>query len=158
MTSRFRDDHKHLDELAREFLVACPRCAARALVRRRPSDVAAHDALAVLTCVACGHSATTSAARTTIDGARDWFFGLPLWLQAPCCGETLWAYNAEHLEYLEAYVGATLRRHVHDAERGWSNASVASRLPTWLTSSKNRAAVLGCLEFLRDERLPRAKG
>src|SRR5687768_9071979 len=31
-------------------------------------------------------------------------FGLQLWLQAPCCGHVLWAYNREHLEVIRGYV------------------------------------------------------
>ena len=37
-------------------------------------------------------------------------FGVPLWLRAECCGgKLLWANNEAHLDYLESYVGATLR-------------------------------------------------
>ena len=56
-----------------------------------------------------------------VGGPVDWYFHLPLWLQAPCCGETLWAYNAAHLDFLfENYVRATLREHSR-GEHGWRN-------------------------------------
>lgn len=59
--------------------------------------------------------------------AVDLCFGLPLWLQTPCRGQTLWAFNPRHLKFLREALGATLR------ERGSANtASAASRLPGWL--------------------------
>ena len=76
-------------------------------------------------------------------------FGLPLWLQMRCCGELLWAYNAEHLAFLEAFVGARLRERRRSAEYGWSNGALASRLPAWLKSRKHREEVLACIDRLR---------
>ncbi len=80
---------------------------------------------------------------------RDEFFGLPLWLQAGCCGELRWAYNAEHLAFLEAFVGARLRERRRSPEHGWSNGALVSRLPAWLKSRKNREEVLAGLARLR---------
>lgn len=80
----------------------------------------------------------------------DWFFHFPLWLQIPCCSEILWAYNPEHLQFLESYVGALLRERARDEEHGWSNQSLASRLPSWIKSFKNRAGVLKCVEKLKE--------
>jgi RNase P subunit RPR2 len=69
--------------------------------------------------------------------------GLPLWLQAPCCGHTLWAYNADHLTRLGAYVAAGLRERT--ANKHWS---MFSRLPQWMTAGKNREAVLASINRL----------
>lgn len=73
---------------------------------------------------------------------------LPLWLQMPCNGHTLWAYNLKHLSFIEAYVTATDRRRSKD-EYGWSNRSLASRLPQWIRSSKNRDAILKAIQSLK---------
>lgn len=73
--------------------------------------------------------------------ARDWYFGLPLWLQTPCCGHTLWAYNADHRAYLEAYVRATLRTAPPHAQPS-RNRTLASRLPLWMKRKENREDVL----------------
>lgn len=48
-----------------------------------------------------------------------------------------------HLDFLERYVAAGLR------EQEPGNASLASRLPAWIKSRKNRAAVLRGLHRLR---------
>jgi hypothetical protein len=56
----------------------------------------------------------------------------------------LWAYNAEHLDFLEEYVRASIRE--REPNR---NASLASRLPAWLKSAKNREAVLAACAALR---------
>lgn len=152
MTERFRDDRTHLSEFADEFLVECPRCGRCAVVRRREPAAGSYYR-AVLACGGCGHSAEQATDRVVIGGAEDWYFGLPLWLRVACCGETLWAYNRRHLAFLETYLGALLRPHSRHARHGWSNKSVASRLPTWMKLAKNRAAVLSCIAWLRDVRL-----
>jgi hypothetical protein len=80
---------------------------------------------------------------------RDPVFGLPLWLATPCCGEVLWAFNARHLEALEAYGLARLRERRRDADHGWSNATFTSRLPKWIKSAKNRDEVEKALRHLK---------
>lgn len=70
--------------------------------------------------------------------------GLELWLQAPCKGEILWAYHEAHLDYLERYVAAGLRE--REPNR---NSSLASRLPAWIKSAKNRDDVLRGLARMR---------
>jgi hypothetical protein len=79
---------------------------------------------------------------------QDPAFGLPLWLQAPCCGDTLWAYNAKHLKSLRDYVAAGLRERV-----GVIHWSMFARLPKWISAKKNRDAVLACIDRL-EEKLP----
>jgi len=79
-----------------------------------------------------------------IGGPFDWYFRLPLWLQTPCCGEILWAYNAEHLAYLRGFVTAQLR----ERAPGASTRSTASRLPHWMITAKNRDEVTRGLERL----------
>jgi DNA-directed RNA polymerase subunit RPC12/RpoP len=101
---------------------------------------------ASVTCPACQHT-------TTI--ALQWFpqaftgapidptFGLPLWLQLPCCGHTLWAYNEEHLATLRAYVTATHR--IPPPNNKWS---MFTRLPRWIKAAKNRGVLLKCCDRL----------
>ena len=75
--------------------------------------------------------------------ARDAYFGLPLWLQTPCCGEVLWAVNPGHLRFLRQYIGAALRERTPNLNR-----SLASRLPTWMKVAKHRDEVLRGIERL----------
>ena len=91
-----------------------------------------------------------------IGGPIDWYFHYPVWLATSCCGETLWAYNEEHLDYLENYVSAALRERASAtrmAEARIRNSSLASRLPGWLTAAKNRKGILAAIAKLR-QRLP----
>jgi hypothetical protein len=72
---------------------------------------------------------------------REARFGLPLWLMTECCGgEVLWARNEVHLDYLEAYVAASLR----DRSGGLS-----MKLPTWMKRASNRDEVLRAITRLR---------
>ncbi len=155
------DDSTILD-FGHEFLVECPRCAQRALVLDRGP---AADPRIALTCTHCGlarpWTADTSGVATTTDLSRyvqgqvtvgaavDWYFHLRLWLRAPCCGRTLWAYNTKHLDFLEAYVAARLREHAR-GEHGWSNQSLRNRLPGWIKAAGNRAEILKCIAGLRE--------
>jgi hypothetical protein len=161
---RFEQEDATIHAFGEEFLVVCPRCSGRALVRDRGYD--AEPPRIVLTCGGCGLSRYYEAAlRGTIyahsvhyygDGQRgigaavDWYFHLPLWLQTACCGETLWAYNLRHLDFLEDFVRAT-HRHAPPTEHGWSNRSLRSRLPRWMQEAGNREAVLAGIEKLRDK-------
>ncbi|MEV8373240.1 hypothetical protein AB0P21_10920 [Kribbella sp. NPDC056861] len=86
----------------------------------------------------------------TSSDAIDPYFHHPLWLQTDCCGQILWAYNAEHLDLLEASVGARLRE--RGVDRQW--ASVVERLPTWIKSAKNRAEILRAAGRLRSSLPP----
>ncbi|MFI6507876.1 hypothetical protein ACIBCT_09745 [Streptosporangium sp. NPDC050855] len=56
----------------------------------------------------------------------------------------LWAYDAEHLDFLERYVRAFIRE--REPNR---NGSLASRLPAWLKDAKNRDLVLTRCATLR---------
>lgn len=171
-SARFDAARAVVGDFGGEFLVECPRCDGCARVRDRGPDAGARRV--VLACSRCGHSAvwepahagTFTSSSTSwyprgaigVGAAVDWYFHLPLWLRAPCCGETLWAYNAAHLDFLEGFVGAALRERTRDPELGWSNRSMASRLPGWMQLAANRRAVLDCIARLRSGRLREAAG
>lgn len=100
-----------------------------------------------LRCSGCEHSTTVSPHVSNIDSSQpfDWYFGLPLWLQTPCCGKTLWAINERHLQFLKVYVHASLREGVLNY-----NHSLASRLPRWIKQREHRAEVGRCIQRLWD--------
>jgi len=119
-------------------------------------------------CINCGHSkewecslpgvcmwANRSSLFTkgviVIGDSVDWYFHLHLWLKAPCCRNEVWAYNYEHLEWLEKYIGADLRERKENNTWGWSNQSLASRLPKWLKSSKNRIKIIETINKLKSK-------
>lgn len=76
--------------------------------------------------------------------AIDPHFGQPLLFVDEGRHGCLWAYNLNHLDELRRYVAATLRERSSDA----GNKSMASRLPAWVKSAKNRASILKRIERL----------
>jgi hypothetical protein len=84
--------------------------------------------------------------------AVDPYFRLPLWLQARCCtNRTLWAYNLQHLEFLERFVAAGLRERAHQPAAGeyHRRMTMVAKLPVWMKSAKNRAEIVKALGRLK---------
>ncbi|MBP2472260.1 hypothetical protein JOF53_001132 [Crossiella equi] len=149
---RFRDTRVRIYQFADQALVRCPACGGCATVlaqlgepevrRLRQGGLVTRRRLR---CGACGLAKDRFQNWSCFGGPVDPYFRLPLWLQADCRGELLWALNREHLDYLESYVSARLREH----EPGHFTLSLVARLPRWLTSAKNRDEVLRVLGRLR---------
>lgn len=159
MPRRHRADRSLLDDFADEVLVECPACRGPATVRlhpleeeRRAGPYRARQE-GRMSCTACGRSERRTAFVRWIHGPADTVFGHPVWLRTRCRGNTLWAYNARHLDALEAFVGAGLRERRPGEGGTWMNRAWTSRIPRWLTSAKNRDEVLRCIARLRKERL-----
>ena len=148
---RFRDrrERKYRYDFVDEVLVRCPRCDGCAVVLAQPGteDAGVLDLRRRLRCAACGYVKDETVGSAVVGGPVDPFFRRPLWLQAGCCGQVLWAYNVRHLDLLESYVAARLRER-GDVVAG-APASLVERLPTWLKTAKNRAEVLRTIGRLR---------
>lgn len=54
--------------------------------------------------------------------------------------------NLEHLDFLERYIESGLRERIPNI-----NKSLASRLPQWIKSNKNRDDILSCIKKLRQK-------
>jgi hypothetical protein len=114
-----------------------------------------------LTCAHCGYAKERrlpdlkkrlSPSLANNNEPHDWYFNLSLWLQTPCCGDVLWAFNLKHLSFLESYIEADHRTGLSDEEAkrlGIRNATLASRLPEWMIVAKHRTEVLKCIDKLR---------
>lgn len=148
-----------LYQFAKDILVVCPQCSEQAIVRTGDFETLkkTHYDIKVV-CISCGYNKTLEKVsprqepkqkrgNVLIFGAPiDPFFHLPVWLQADFSGETLWAYNLAHLEFLAEHVGAKLR------ERNTSprmSRSIGARLPRWMTAADKREAVLKAIEKLK---------
>ncbi len=120
----------------------CGRCGRKAVVERSMRGTVSP---VPVRCEGCGAVTRHGVLRVRGEGVPEGprFRGLDLWLQTPCGGRVLWACDEAHLDFLERYVAAGLR------EQEAGNASLASRLPAWMKSRKNRAAVLRGLHRLR---------
>lgn len=165
-SEKFKDDGARVFDFSDEFLVECPNCQslARVIVRQeKTSDVVPLYASRKLVCGKCGLSKFWHEREVLgyqmnkrlksgfnrfvkIGGNFDWYFQQPLWLQTECCGETLWAYNEKHLEFIESYVAARLRERTPNINR-----SLASRLPKWIKRTKNRDEILKAIRKLKEK-------
>jgi hypothetical protein len=136
-----------------DILVRCPRCAACAHLIKVPEDTGRRTGYR-LVCAGCTDDRDWLLER---DRAIPWpamgphlsGFGLDLWLQVPCCGETLWAFNEPHIDFLERFIAAKVRERDAVAWKGYRNSTLQSSLPRWMQIAKNRKAVSKALEVLR---------
>ncbi len=151
MRSEATDSGRHLSTFNGEMLLRCPKCGALARSSKIPPDAGDLFAPRRLVCSSCAYVKEWNA-RTILpphgDDARDEYFQLPFFLQVHCATGVLWAYNAEHLQYLKSWLEAPLRSRRSDHSTGWANSSALSRLPKWLKLAKNRAAVSTALHKL----------
>lgn len=126
-------------------LVCCPKCQSKAVVTL-------HNNEARLSCPSCSYNQAKLAEQRTFywgaENPTDSYFGVDLWLQTDCAGESLWAFNKRHLEYLEDFVSAKHRQRNPNIDT-WMNSSLASRLPKWLKAAKNRDQVLKAIAVLK---------
>lgn len=145
-----------------EFLVACPRCAAEAIVKASTETNPAR-----FTCSSCGLSRDWEATSRGVlfsHSAENWpkgqyalgdvadpYFHLPLWLQVPCGANILWAYNKRHLGFLLEYVASIDRRKAPRSPHEPRNSLLASRLPKWIKLAKNRESVLRAISSLNEK-------
>ncbi|MEH3114660.1 hypothetical protein [Pedobacter terrae] len=74
------------------------------------------------------------------------YFGAELWLRAPFKNEVFWAFNFEHLLYLESYISANLREH-----KDRSHYTLLEKLPKFYHLAKNREALLKLIEKLKNK-------
>jgi hypothetical protein len=132
--NRFKDTREDIYSFQNEFMVRCPFCDSCAIVRCIDPDNVDSFAPRRFSCKACGSSKKWSEKKIERSYTVDDYFHYPLWLQTSCCGETLWAYNLRHLEFIEAFVRAKLRERKPHELYGWSNPSLFSRLPKWIQS------------------------
>lgn len=164
MTATFIDLGQTLEDFVETIYVRCPRCQKRAQVRRLSSDeevLLADDSghhgawhfrrsfrSRKLSCLHCSYTSIWKEKVQRRGGPYDWYFQLPLWLQTPCCGKILWAFNEEHVSFLERYVSAKQRIKFY-TEGKVRNGTMASRLPIWIKSAKNRGEVVKGIERLK---------
>jgi len=152
MRRRFMDERRSLGDFTDKLLVVCPGCGACAHVApREPGQSALFDPRRMV-CPTCGHIKEWEQDAYDEKSGLTWSMDPQLWLRIPCCGEVLWAYNWRHLQFIEDYVGAVLREHTRDPTHGWSNQSLANRLPKWLKEAKNREEVLKAIARLRSSK------
>ena len=134
-----------------KILVRCPHCKACAhLTELRDSEGDYNGSRLVCPCCALDRDwrldRDGSVPRPGV-GPRLSGFDVDLWLVTDCCGEQLWAYNREHLDFLANYVAAKSRPKAVDSY-GWSTRCMEACLPRWMILGKHRSEVLRGIEKL----------
>lgn len=128
--------------------IQCPKCSNRAEVISDAKDKV-HTRM---TCVHCGMNQQwtmdDNLKSILVGSPVDCYFRYPVWLQYPLGENMLFAYNYEHLAFLENFITARLRERSKD-QHGWRNSSIQSKLPAWILSAKNRIKVLKAIEKLK---------
>lgn len=145
LLNKFVDEGETIYEFGDEFLVECPKCRKQAKVVLAETEKADIFSPRKCVCVNCGYSDIWAKKEIAAGGDFDSYFRLPLWLKISCCGKTLWANNERHLQFLEDYVKAKLRKREPN-----HNKSLASRLPQWIKSAKNRDEILKAIKKLKE--------
>jgi hypothetical protein len=157
---------KQVFDFINDVLVECPKCDSQAIVKCNGFSFSATYSNDIkLVCTHCGYSKSLEQRPDSllfsapghqifgkhfyIGGAVDPFFQVPLWLKTSCSGNVLWAYNYDHLTFLETYVEAKLRERNGQEH---SNKSLGSRLPKWMTTKKNRVDVIQSIAELKNKR------
>ena len=148
MNTHKKDNGTRIHDFIDKVLVQCPSCSSKAIVTKRNVDIIIESRF---TCTNCGMNKTEENKEYCITIENDGVFGYPVWLQTDCCGETLYALNYEHLEFLEEYVTAKIReRRIEKKEEFYyRNRTLESRLPQWIKSAKNRKLILKAIENLK---------
>jgi len=148
---RFIDKFKSRSSFTNEFLVICPQCSNKAKVfSLEPISNAWYNKEWRVACTKCNYfSQTTSGDSITLYIDRDWYFQLPLYYTIETKNGSLYAYNDEHLNYIEKYIFSELRERKRDDKWGWSNQSQISRLPKWVKLAKNRTKLLSLIKKLK---------
>ena len=132
MNKRFRDNGELTSHFSDHWIIKCPSCTI-------PID---YFDLKIV-CVSCGYNKEFKTPNDRFDFN---VITVPLenYLSIKSCGETLYANNLDHLEFIESYVFADLRERLPNV-----NKSLASRLPQWMKNKKNREEILKDIKKLK---------
>lgn len=162
MKKRFNAYEKTTDDFLDTILVVCPNCKNKAVVRSKGT----YEKDTKMSCAACGankyyaeipkekyvseRSGLVHEIEDVILGQnKDPYFHLPLWLQKEMSKGILWAYNYEHLDFMENHIEAELRQ--RDASQNHFR-SLGAILPKWMTAQKNRKEVLNAIKVLKQKK------
>lgn len=147
----FKDQRVHLFTFADYFLVCCPKCNGPAYVYPKINYLDKKFWSArKLVCTKCKYfKSKLPLPPLILNEEKDWFFNLPLFLTASCCNQRLYAFNIEHLNFIEEFVSSKIISRKQDPKWGWSNQSLVSRLPKWIKSSKNKINILKTIKQLK---------
>ena len=147
--------------------VVCPKCAKHAVVSGGIPHIYEvsenHDIRCA--CAHCGFAARSNAVAKSalftnsrevdvkshvlyFNAPCDPFFHFMVWYDIPTTHAFIWAYNMEHLKVIERFIADKIRSR-NGLEN--KNKSIASRLPTWASSAKNREYLLKTINNFKEK-------
>ncbi|NQY30803.1 MAG: hypothetical protein HRT69_15195 [Flavobacteriaceae bacterium] len=154
-----KNEFTYISEFINQIDVCCPNCGSKSVVK---SDANNRNNTRFI-CSKCGKSKIWNGQSSTyyysnnykesegilIGHPVDCYFKYPLWYTKQIKNQTLFAYNKEHLNFLEEYINDSIRER-RQGEYGWKNTSLESRLPKWLLLSKNREVILKAIKEIKE--------
>lgn len=147
--------------------VFCPKCAAKAVVigGKPYVNIREYESEVRFSCYVCGYALRyTDLAKPTIftnskgipvksnilyhNAPFDPYFTFPVYYEIETKFGDIWAYNLEHLQVIETYIGDKIRSRNGIPSQ---NNSIASRLPQWVKSAKNREYLLKTIQRFKEK-------
>jgi len=141
-STRFQDENLIYSDFYKEVWAVCPNCLEKAI-----ATVNFEEKKARIFCSHCGlykEKTTALLSQGTLQMSAHHYFQADLWLQAPFKNEVFWAYNENHLKYLERYIGAALREH-----KDRTHFTLLEKLPKFYHEAKNRVGLLKIIAKLK---------
>ncbi|RYY37720.1 MAG: hypothetical protein EOP46_01670 [Sphingobacteriaceae bacterium] len=141
---RFRDEQKTISDFRYEFWVECIQCNKKAVIK-----IDRENNTRRIACTNCGFNGEErddihwKGYSTKIASA---LFNCKLWFTASFRGETFYALNPEHLDYLQRYIASGVRENPNR-----TGFTMVERLPKFMQIAKNREALLKLIEKLREK-------
>lgn len=143
-SNRFQDENLTKYDFYKEVLIVCPSCTKKATAI---VDFEICEAKLFCTHCSCIKKSTTKFNKNgSIQTAANQYFNAELWLQTSFKNDVFWAYNNNHLDYLERYISATLREH---KER--THFTILEKLPKFYHEAKNRESLLKIIAKLKSK-------
>lgn len=137
--SFWRTEETRVMEL--HFSACCNTCGEKITYSKKVPDKQDH---VIIRCPSCktSHTFTPKVSEYySVDQVLDKY---TFWYSENFKGNQLWAYNREHLEYIERYVEANLRER-HNRKYG----TMVEKLPNFIKSAKNRDDLLKLIKVMK---------
>ena len=141
-SNRFEDENLTLSDFYKEVWVVCQSCTEKAVATVNFDLKSAR--IFCLNCAFNKEISTLLRKNSSIEMAAHHYFNAELWLQLPFKNEIFWAYNDQHLLYLENYISAKLREH-----KVRTHFTLLEKLPKFYHESKNRESLLKLIYKLK---------
>lgn len=143
-SNRFQEENLTESDFYTEVLVVCPSCTKKAT-----AIVDFDSCEAKLFCSHCNFikkSTTKFRKNSNLITAAHIYFNAELWLLTSFKNDFFYAYNNDHLEYLERYISATLREH-----KDRTRFTILEKLPKFYHEAKNRESLLKIIAKLKNK-------